>query len=339
MLLTNYKLLGHSGLAVSPLCFGAMTFGTDWGWGADKDDSRRMFELYTERGGNFIDTAINYTDGTSESYLGEFMEVRRDELVIATKYSLSSNPKDPNAGGNSRKNMMRSVEKSLKRLRTDHIDVYYLHVWEGNIPIEEVLRGFDDLVTQGKILYIGISDTPAWKVAQAQVIAEFRNLAPITSLQLKYSLMDRSLERDLLPMAREFRIGVTTWSVLGGGWLTGKYQNNESGLRPNISAQKENDRSLRIAQVVTECALEIGCTPSQLAIRWNMEQEGVTCPILGARTIAQLEDNLGALDVTIPIEVMQRLNDATAPELGFPHSMLQSEHVKKLIRGETTIRR
>src|SRR5919199_5407511 len=233
--LNHYRLLGRSRLRVSPLCLGTMTFGTEAGWGADKQESQKVFDLYVDRGGNFIDTADAYTSGTSETYLGEFIQSRREQLVLATKYTCNTRQGDPNAGGNHRKNMIQSVEASLKRLKTDYIDLYWLHMWEFRTPVEEVMRAFDDLVRAGKVLYIGVSDTPAWKVSQANMLADLRGWTPLIGLQIEYSLVERTVERDLIPMARELNIGVVPWSPLGGGVLTGKYSRaNQPEAKDNL---------------------------------------------------------------------------------------------------------
>lgn len=221
--LDTYRLLGRSGLRVSPMALGTMTFGTDWGWGADDAESRKLFNTYVERGGNFIDTANNYTNGTSERLLGEFARERRDQLAIATKYTCWTRQRDPNSGGNHRKSMIASVESSLKRLQTDYIDLLYLHLWDGTTPVEEILRGLDDLVRSGKVLYVGISDTPAWQVSRMQAMTELRGWAPLIALQVEYSLIERTTERELIPMAREMGLGVLPWAPLAKGVLTGKY--------------------------------------------------------------------------------------------------------------------
>src|SRR6478672_8922059 len=241
----QYRLLGNSGLRVSEAALGAMTFGDDWGWGAAKDESRKVYDAFREAGGNFIDTANSYTKGTSESFLGEFMKDHRQSMVLATKYSTAAAGTDPNAGGNHRKNMMQAVEASLRRLQTDYIDLYWVHIWDQMTPVEEVMRGLDDLVRQGKILYAGISDAPAWWIAQANTLAELRGWSAFIGLQVEYSLIERTVERELIPMAKALNIGVTAWSPLAGGVLTGKYhgrassdQNGESG---RMSAEMMKD--------------------------------------------------------------------------------------------------
>src|SRR5918996_4783286 len=244
--LDTYRLLGRSGLRVSPLALGTMTFGTEWGWGADRDEARRIFDLYVDRGGNFVDTANQYTNGTAERFVGEFARGRRDELVIATKYTVTSRPADPNASGNHRKSMVASVEASLERLQTDYIDLLYLHIWDGVTPVEEILRAMDDLVRAGKVLYVGISDTPAWQVSRMQAIADLRGWSPLVALQIEYSLIERTVERDLIPMAWEMGLGVVPWSPLASGVLTGKYSRSDldhgdgvataEGTRKNVAA-------------------------------------------------------------------------------------------------------
>ncbi|MEU6710909.1 aldo/keto reductase [Nonomuraea sp. NPDC046802] len=345
MSLDTYRLLGRSGLRVSPLALGTMTFGTDWGWGSDKDESRKIFDTYVERGGNFIDTASRYTEGTAERFVGEFAAGRRDELVLATKYSMSSRPGDPNAGGNHRKSMTRSVEASLRRMNTDHIDLLYLHAWDFTTPVEELLRGMDDLVRAGKVLYLGISDTPAWQVSRMQAIADLRGWAPLIALQIEYSLVERTVERDLIPMAREMGLGVIPWSPLASGVLSGKYTRADldagegtadpAGTRKNVAAANGSltTRSLDIAEVVKRVAGDLGVTPSQVALAWTTLNPGVTAPIMGARTLAQLEDNLGALDVRFSEEHLAVLEEASRVELGFPHEFLTRPLLRNVMFG------
>ncbi|BAV99660.1 aldo/keto reductase [Lysobacter enzymogenes] len=344
--LTDYRLLGRSGLRVSPLSLGAMTFGTDWGWGADEAEARRIFDAYLERGGNFIDTANQYTGGTSERLVGKFAEGRRDELVIATKYTLTGRPKDPNAGGNQRKSMVRSVEDSLRRLGSDYIDLLYLHAWDATTPVEEVLRAMDDLVRAGKLVYVGISDAPAWQVARMQAIADLRGWSPLIALQIQYSLIERTVERELMPMARELGLGVVPWSPLGMGVLTGKYSRADLdigsgvpeavGTRKNVAASNGTltARALDIAEMVKEVASELGKTPAQVALAWTLLDPAVASPIVGVRTLAQLHDNLGALEVRFDDSQRARLDAASRIELGFPHDFLQSPMVHSVVYGE-----
>jgi aryl-alcohol dehydrogenase-like predicted oxidoreductase len=347
--LTDYRLLGRSGLRVSPLSLGAMTFGADWGWGADEAESRRLFDAYLERGGNFIDTANQYTNGTSERLVGRFAKDRRDEVVIATKYTLTSRPRDPNAGGNHRRSMVRSVEDSLKRLDTDYIDLLYLHAWDFTTPVEEILRGMDDLVRSGKVVYVGLSDIPAWQAARMQAIADLRGWSPLIALQIEYSLVQRTVERDLIPMAREMGLGVVPWSPLASGVLTGKYSRADldlgsgvasaEGSRKNIAAGNGSltERALDIADVVKAIAAEAGHTPSQVALAWTLLNPAVASPIVGARTLDQLIDNLGALDVRLDDGQRRRLEAASAVELGFPHDFLNSPLPRSVIYGETKV--
>jgi len=340
----RYKLFGNSGLRVSELCLGAMTFGEEWGWGASKEESRQLFDAFAEAGGNFIDTANHYTDGTSERYVGEFIAAERERFVLATKYTLNSRPDDPNGGGNHRKSMVQALDASLRRLGTDYIDLYWLHAWDFMTPVDEVMRAFDDLVRAGKVLYIGISDAPAWIVSRANTLAELRGWSPFVGLQIQYSLIERTPERDLLPMARALDIAVTAWGPLGGGLLTGKYnpeadKNAAADARYTVSPWGQDlmgERNLGIATAVVELAQEIGRTPSQVAINWLRQQRrGVIIPILGARTLAQLRDNLASLDFKLSEEHLQRLDAASAIAPGFPHDFLMREGVRHVIYGNT----
>jgi aryl-alcohol dehydrogenase-like predicted oxidoreductase len=321
----RYQLLGNSGLRVSELCLGTMTFGETWGWGASEDESRAMFEAFTAQGGNFIDTSVNYTDGTSEEFLGAFLAGRRDDYVIATKYTLTRpNDTNPNGGGNSRKNMMKSVERSLKRLGTDHIDLYYLHAWDYLTPVEEVLRGLDDLVRQGKVTYIAVSDTPDWIVAQANTISELRGWSAFIGLQIPYSLLDRAVERSLLPMAKHWNIAVLPWGLLESGVLTGKFltKPNEP-TRINAATHTMDARTTAIVQTVQQIAEESGHSMAQVAINWVRQQPAAQMiPILGARSVKQLADNMACVDWTLTPEQWARLDTAAAIEMGFPHNFL-----------------
>ena len=328
----HYKLLGRSGLRVSELCLGTMTFGEDWGWGASKEESRKMFDAFGKTGGNFIDTANNYTNGTSEKFVGEFIASDRDHFVVATKYTLSERPEDPNFGGNHRKNMFRSIEGSLKRLNTDHIDLLWLHMWDGITPVEEVMRALDDLVRAGKVLYVGISDTPAWVVSRANAIAELRGWSRFVAYQGEYSLASRAPERDIMPMTHALDMAFTPWGILEGGEMTGKYN------APSEEPKRSKDTSPRIKSLAAELislAEEIGHTPSQIAINWVRQQPYLVVPILGARSEKHLRDNMGCLDFELTPEQIKRLSDASPIDLGFPHSFLGSDHVRGLIFGKT----
>jgi aryl-alcohol dehydrogenase-like predicted oxidoreductase len=331
--LDSYRLLGSSGLRVSPLALGTMTFG----WGADWDEARAIFDAYVGRGGNFVDTANGYADGTAEQMVGDFARSRREELVIATKYSMPTRPGDPNSGGNSRKNMVRSVEGSLSRLQTDYLDLLYLHIWDGATPVEEVLRAMDDLVCAGKVLYVGISDIPAWQVSRMQAIAQLRGWASLVALQIPYNLVERTVERDLVPMAETMGLGVIPWSPLAGGVLTGKYSRSdlETGVAPDAGGQQPSRkdvavgngfltaRGLGIAEVVKDIAAKVGTAPSRVALAWTLLNPAVTASIVGARTPAQLDDNLGALQVELTAEHQARLEEVSAIDLGFPHEALR----------------
>ena len=317
----NYKLLGNSGLRVSELALGAMTFGTAE-WGVDRDESRRVYDRFREAGGNFIDTANVYSAGKSESFLGEFLADDRERIVLATKYTGVTRPRDVNAAGNNRKNMMDSMHASLKRLRTDYIDLYWVHVRDFTTPIEEVMRGLDDLVRQGKVLYVGISDTPAWEVSRANTLAELRGWTPFVGLQVRYSLLDRAVERDLLPMAKALDLTVTPWDTLGSGVLSGKY-NRERDTRGRAALRGHiEERDLAIAEEVVKVAAEIGRSPAQVALAWVRQGEGVIVPLVGARTLDQLNDNLGCLDFSLEPAHKTRLDEASRIELGFPHDFL-----------------
>jgi len=327
-------------LRVSELCLGAMTFGEEWGFGASRDESRRIFDTFAEAGGNFIDTANKYTEGTSERFVGEFVGADRGRFVIATKYTLSMDPEDVNACGNHRKNMVQSLEASLKRLGTEYVDLLWVHAWDSLTPVDEIMRGLDDLVRAGKVFYVGISDTPAWRVAQANTVADLRGWSPFVALQVRYSLLDRAVERDLLPMARAFDLAVTCWGALGGGVLTGKYAGGAGAAdttRAEMNADHLTERNLNIAAEVRAVAKECGKTPSQVALAWVRAQRerAQVLPILGARTLAQLRDNLGCLDCRLTEEQLGRLDRKSAIELGFPHDFLASEGTRPFIYGNT----
>jgi aryl-alcohol dehydrogenase-like predicted oxidoreductase len=329
----KYKLLGKSGLRVSEICLGAMTFGEDWGWGSSKEESRQVFDVYAAAGGNFIDTANFYTAGTSEKLVGEFIGGDREKWVVATKYTLNTGHGEVNAGGNHRKNMVQAVEASLRRLGMDYIDLLWLHAWDFTTPVEEVMRAFDDLVRAGKILYIGISDTPAWIVAQANTLAQFHGWTPFVGLQIEYSLRERTPERDLLPMAKHFDIGVTAWSPLGGGVLTGKYNHLKEGDTAPGRLKAPQERDKRLAEAVVQVADEIGCAPSQVAINWLRQRRQPIIPIVGATKADQLRESLGCLSFHLSPEQITRLDEISEIELGFPHKFLKSETVRNFAFG------
>jgi aryl-alcohol dehydrogenase-like predicted oxidoreductase len=339
--LDSYRLLGNTGLRVSPLCLGTMTFGKEWGFGAEQDESRRIFKAYAAAGGNFIDTAINYNLGTSEEWTGEFLGAERERFVLATKYTFSTREGDPNSGGNHRKNIVQSIDASLRRMKVEYIDLYWLHVWEFRTPVEEVMRAVDDLVRAGKVLYFGLSDTPAWKVAQAHTLAGLRGWTGVTAIQVEYSLLERTVERELLPMARELGIGCTPWSPLGAGVLTGKYLDNPEGegegTRAKAAARRFNDRSTAIATAVRDVAKECGCASAQVALAWLLKQRGVTSPIIGARTVEQLHDNLGCLNCTLSDAQLAKLDEVSAIDPGFPNQFIYNPNIQQSICAKTEV--
>jgi aryl-alcohol dehydrogenase-like predicted oxidoreductase len=319
----RYRTLGGSGLRVSELILGAMTFGEQGGVGAPIEECRKIFDAYAEAGGNTVDTAINYRDGQSEEILGELLAGRRESFVLSSKYTTTRNPDDANAGGNARKNLRASLETSLRRLRTDYLDLYWVHVWDSSTPIEETMRALDDAVRAGKVLYVGISDAPAWVVARGHTIAELRGWSPFTALQVPYNVIDRDIERELLPMAESLGIGVTAWSPLAGGILSGKYTRPGGVTGPSRhDPAKLDERQLAAAIAVQAVADEAGATPSQVAIAWTAARSKAIVPMIGARSLEQVLDNLGAIDVRLTREQVATLNAATDFSLGFPHDFI-----------------
>ncbi|MBJ3776326.1 aldo/keto reductase [Acuticoccus mangrovi] len=326
--------LGHTGLRVSELCLGTMTFGTETGWGADMDESRAIFDAYVAAGGNFIDTANLYTGGTSERFVGDFVKGERDRFVIATKYTASSDKTDPNAGGNQRKNLVRSLDASLKRLGTDYVDLYFVHMFDGFTPIEETLRALDDQVRAGKVLYVGFSDFPAWMVAKADTLASLTGLTRPACIQIEYNLAMRDAERELIPMADALGLSVMDWSPLGAGALSGKIvrpdpEENYTGRVASGAVARNFDkyRSERANAIVREliaAAGALGTTPSRLAIAWLRAKSDIHIPIVGARSVRHVEDNLAAAELAVPVEIMARLDRASPPDLGFPISFLRA---------------
>lgn len=345
--LDHYHLLGASGVRVSPLALGTMTFGTEWGWGCDEETSRKIFEVYAERGGNFIDTANYYTAGTSETLLGRFMVGRRHRFVVATKYTLQMEAGNPNAGGNHRKNLVESVEASLRRLNTDYIDLLWVHAWEFRTPVEEVMRALDDLIRQGKVLYVAASDTPAWKIAEANTLARLRGWTPFIATQVLYNLTERTVEFELVPMAAEHGVAIQPWSPLAGGVLSGKYTRDDVGAEHTTADAARHgmvqnlgfltERNLAIVEVVKEVAAAIGASPSQVALRWLLAKPGVTAPIIGARKLQHLEDNLGSLDIELTQEQMVKLDKVSAPEPIFPNKFGASDVFRSAVDGEEHI--
>ncbi|QKJ87045.1 aldo/keto reductase [Paramixta manurensis] len=324
MPLNHFVTLGRSGLRVSPYCLGTMTFGEDFGWGASPEESFAMLDEYLARGGNFVDTANIYTAGHSEQIIGDYLtqnRVRRDALVLSTKFYCNLHPGDPNGGGAGRKALIQQCEASLKRLQCDYIDIYWLHNWDRTAPIEETLRGLDDLVTAGKIRYVGFSDIPAWKTAEAQMFAQFRGWAPIIALQLEYSLLERTSEGELFPMAQAMGMGIMPWSPLKSGFLSGKFRR---GNAENVDTKRTNlvgvpgEADYDIIETVVEVASQLGASPASVALAWVRSQSGVSSTLIGARRLDQLKANLDSLDVTLSAEQMSMLSKVSRPKLNFP---------------------
>ena len=319
----KYRKFGTTGLRVSELLLGAMTFGEQGGVGAPLEECRRIVDAYCEAGGNVVDTAINYRGGASEEILGELLVGRRDRFVLATKYTVSRDRDDPNGAGNHRKNLRLSLDTSLRRLRTDYLDIYWVHIWDRHTPIEETMRALDDEVRAGRILYVGVSDTPAWIVSQANTLAGCRDWTAFAGLQVPYSLLRRDIERELLPMAESFGMTVAVWSPLAGGILSGKFTREhgaETGTRIDPSSITEEQH--KVAKAVQSVANEIGATPSQVAIAWTRTRSHTIHPIIGARRLDQLLDNLGAVDIDLPSEAVAQLEVATEIDLGFPTTFI-----------------
>ena len=343
----NYRLLGRSGLRVSDLCLGTMTFGEDWGWGTGHDEARQIYDAFRAAGGNFIDTANIYTNGTSESLVGQFVAGHREEVVLATKYTnavagFSGQPAaDPNAGGNQRKNMVQAVEASLRRLKTDYVDLYWLHIWDGITPAEEVMRAFDDLVRSGKVLYVGISDAPAWVVAKSNTLAELRGWTRYVGLQIEYSLLERTVERELVPMAVDQQMTVLAWSPLRNGLLTGKYLPENADQRRDARMDSEMMKGFGSGTEVVHAAVrevaavakQLGASAAQVALAWLRTRPVPVIPIIGARRMAQLTDNMGSVALTLSTDQIARLDRATAVPLGFPHDFLSLDPVKAIVFG------
>ena len=351
MSLQDYVTLGRSGLRVSPFSLGTMTFGTEWGWGSEEAQARQIFDRYVDQGGNFVDTANLYTGGKSEQMVGKFISEKklRDRIVLATKFTFNTEQGNPNTGGNGRKNIYQALEASLRRLQTDYIDLYWLHAWDLVTPAEEVISTLNDLVGHGKIRYYGFSDTPAWYVARAQTLAEKEGKERLIALQLEYSLVERNIEREHIPVSQELGIGVCPWSPLAGGFLTGKYEREgESGKGEgrlettkgsgNPAFNKFSERNWRIHDVLSDVAKRLNKPPAQVALNWVITQPGVTSTIIGATKLAQLNDNLQAADITIPAELRKRLDEVSAPEAIQPYTFF-GQDIQPMVTGGTSVRK
>ena len=338
----SYRLLGKSGLRVSGICLGTMSFGDQWGFGADEKTSHQVLDAYAEAGGNFLDTANKYHGGQTEQIVGSWLKGKRDRMVVATKYTLAMDHADVNTAGNHRKNLVQSVEASLERLGTDYIDLLWVHAWDDYTPFEETMRGLDDLVRSGKLLYLGVSDTPAWVVAGSNVLAELRGWTQYVGLQIEYSLLERTPERDLLPMAEHFELSVLAWGPVGAGVLTGKYTRGGDidSLRKQANDQRgrTSERSLAIARAVDQVADELGVSSAQVAIAWVLSRGYRYVPIVGARKVEQIRDNIKSNDVRLTEAQLEKLDVASRVQLGFPQAFLQSNAVRDLVRSESRSR-
>src|SRR6202011_1081747 len=337
----KYRLLGKSGLRVSEAALGTMTFGDELEWGSPKAEAEKVYETYREAGGNFIDTANLYTGATSETVVGEFIKGHRDSVVLSTKYSTAAPGNNPNAAGNHRKSIMQALEASLKRLQTNYIDLYWVHMWDGITPVEEVMRGLDDIVSQGKVLYVGISDAPAWWIAQANTLAELRGWTQFIGLQIEYSLVERTVERELIPMSKALNLGVLAWSPLAKGVLSGKYhgEGNPDGGRMSNEGMKEflpeEQHATRIISAVKAVSEEVGRSMAQVALAWLRHQTVPVIQIMGARKVSQLRDNLASLDLELSVEQLKSLDGASRIEFEFPQSIYEREMVRSIRYGGT----
>jgi len=347
--MNDFITLGRSGLIVSPFCLGTMTFG-NYRWGSSDEESRRIFDRYVEDGGNFVDVADVYSDGKSEEVLGHFIADSnlRDKMVVATKFTFNPQEGNPNAGGNGRKNIYRALEGSLRRLNTDYVDLYWMHVWDTITPVEEVVHTLSTLVRSGKIRYYAFSDVPAWYAARAVTLAEERGLEPPIALQLEYSLIERNIEREHVPAAQELGLGICPWSPLASGFLAGKYTregaSSSKGSRLHVLKDSDNpvfqkftERNFKVADVLQEVAKQMGRSAAQVALNWVATQPGVTSTIIGATKIKQLEDNLAALSFEIPAELRKKLDDASALEPAHPYMFFDGV-LQDRIRGGVKVR-
>lgn len=344
-----YYTLGHTGLRVSRLALGTMTFGTDWGWGADQTAAHAIFDRYLAAGGNVFDTADLYTNGASEQWLGQFVREAgvRDRVVLASKYSYNGSRGNPNGGGNGRKHLLAAVEGSLKRLGTDHLDLYLVHTWDRVTPPEEVMRTFDDLVRSGKVRHVGLSDVPAWYASRAQTLAEWRGYEKLSALQLEYSLAERGIEDEFIPLGLAHGMGTMVWSPLASGLLSGKYKPSQGGATGsgrlaalansgNPAFTKFTERNWAIVAELEQVARELGRSMAQVALNWVANRPGVATVILGATKLAQLEDNLGALDFELPAALRARLDAVSAPTPRFPYTFF-TPAMQAMLTGGTVL--
>lgn len=349
MSLTNFRTLGRSGLVVSPLALGTMTFGPGE-WGADETTSRAIFDTYRAAGGNFVDTADIYSGGESETLIGRFIadSRTRDEIVLATKFAFNGSASplttthvksgNPNAGGAGAKNIHRAIDASLQRLGTDYIDLYWMHIWDGVTPVEEIVQTLGDLVRVGKIRYYGFSDMPAWLAMKAATIATERRVPGPIAMQLEYSLVARDVEAEHFPSAHESGMGIMPWSPLAGGFLTGKYKRGNTGDTGRLSGanpfgdSKFVDRNWDILDVLKSVASELDRPVAQVALAWTLARPGVTSTLIGARNVSQLESNIAATEIQLTLEQMQNLDAASAPVPGFSSSLAQP-FIRKMIFG------
>jgi aryl-alcohol dehydrogenase-like predicted oxidoreductase len=349
MPLDSYVTIGNSGLRVSPFCLGTMTFGDDRGWGSSPSEATAILASFLDRGGNFIDTANLYTYGHSEKIIGEYFAqngAQRQRTVLSTKFFSNLHFRDPNGGGAGRKAIIAQLENSLRRLQTDYVDIYWLHLWDKFTPIEETMRTLNDLVTSGKVRYIGLSDTPAWKVTQAQMVAQFRGWAPLIALQIEYSLLQRTVEGELIPAAQELGLGVTPFAPLKGGLLSGKYTRENSGTRKSdrgALALTPTEKEFAILDLLKCIADELDTTVAAVALAWVQSRPGVSSTIIGARRMEQLDANLAALDVGLSTNQIASLDALTQPTLNFPADLLGNlslnlAHAGATVNGEPSVR-
>lgn len=345
MSINNYYTLGNTGLRVSRLALGTMTFGKEWGWGNTKEEAQHIFDYYLDHGGNFVDTADMYTQGSSERFIGDFMQKRknRDEIVLATKFTFNtSQNNDVNAGGNSRKNIRRTLEESLKRLKTDYIDLYILHCWDLFTPVEEVMRTLNDLVTEGKILHIAFSNVPAWYASRAQAIAQSMNYEPVSAFQLEYSLIQRNIEDEYIDLGQYTNAGIMAWSPLGGGLLSGKYkpgidaQTGVDGRLKHITdhggevSSKDNERNWKIVKALHEVSEAINQPMASVALNWTANQNNVASVLIGATKMSQIEANMKALNFEIPQELMRQLDEASSREISYPYTFFEPKMQRRI---------